>query len=1343
MPKHPEEPGSQNTRDAPSRLGPYELGPLLGRGGMGTVFRAFDRRLRRWVAVKRVRRDASERSRKRFRREAHTLARLAHPSIIQIFDIVETSDGDWIVMELVDGTTLAEVRDRGPVDVPLTVEVALQITSALQAAHALGLVHRDLKAENVMLLPTGQVKVLDFGLAHQSLVPASSHGVDPSDSVSRTATQLGHIVGTPRSMSPEQVLGQKVDGRSDLFSLGVLLYELLTQISPFASGSVEATLGRVLTHSPSPVLEVAPRVLEPLSRLIDHLMEKRPEHRPQDAAMVIGALEALPSSRSIGSVSTQHLSRTTPFRTTTSPASPPPDLGQDSTQVQETVAPEGPTIESQNELPNYGERRHITLLSCELLQLSADLVPRTPEAEHLAEALPRLVEQLESLLQRYGGSPGRSMGHRPVAYFGYPEAHEDDAVRAIHTALELIALYPNNPKNDELSLRVGLHTGPVVIQSGTTAADSDLVLGETLDITLQMQGAARLADVVVSPTTRQRSEPYFSWQPLPDGFRVLDSLQPHLQGAPAQEEMSLVSRQEELGLIARRWQMTREGHGQIVLITGEAGIGKTRLLKAVRHHVAPRLPDRASPRWWTVYGSPFLEASPFAPLIDLLRRHVLVLQPEDTHQILQERLEMFLLQLDLPVGKTLPWLLSLLELPADPRHVEPKLAPIAQRRKILQSLIQVFLAMARQQPWVLVVEDLHWMDPSTLEWVEALGQHIETAPLFLLATSRPHGLPSWDERVPWTRIHLENLTHSQGSQLLDQISRGYGLDPNIRQQILDRSDGIPLFIEEMTRSFLESERTSEDLAIPNTLRDSLTARLDRLGLAKRVVQAAAVLGRDFSMRHLEAVADLDEGLLRRGLEQLLQSGLVLPKSFGDGDQFAFKHALIQDLAYDSLLRRDRCQLHLRAADALSVQRPDIAETRPEILAHHYSRAGDSLRALTLWRQAGQRALVSSAHFEAQRHFLRALALLSDLEGGPHRDREELMAQVGLATSETISKGYSHPDIEGRWIRADALSQRVGGESSWEALWGLYSLFGMQGDKHRAQDCCQQILRLAQKSDDPALRILSHSVSATNHFFQGDFLQTLEHCRQWRQWDGPEVGSRLILSTGSDARVVLLCFEAMTAWITGQSARAADCADQGMRLARQLEDPFTLGVGLQITTHLSLFRQDISGAAERARKVIELSQEHGFFLLHQSHVGLACANGLAASLPSSAEQEDPTPNLDPITETLFRIDNAADQGVRAYSSLAFACLVRMCLDQNRLSEAQQHLTRAKTFVDESGERFWLASILRLEGDLMRRLAHPEAAEAAYLQALEVAKQQGAEGLAYKARGCLSELEQSPS
>jgi class 3 adenylate cyclase len=645
------------------------------------------------------------------------------------------------------------------------------------------------------------------------------------------------------------------------------------------------------------------------------------------------------------------------------------------------------------------ERRQLTVLFCDLVDSTT--LARQLDPEDYREVVRAYQATCTDVIQRFDGYIAQYLGDGLLVYFGYPQAHEDDAQRAVRACLEILgalaALQARlaADKGIWLAVRLGVHTGLVVVGAmGAGGRQEALALGDTPNIAARLQGLAAPDTVVVSDATWRLVQGYFACDDLGQQtlkgvetpvrvYRVLGTsgAQSRLDIVSPRGLTPLVGREAEMAVLRERWAQARDGLGQVVLLSGEAGIGKSRLVQVLQEHIAAEPHTRLE---WRC--SPYAQQSPLHPVIAHLHR-LLCWRPDDTSTEKLHTLEETLAAYGLALSEMVPLFATLLSLPLPERYPPLTLTPQRQRQKTLGALLAWFLAEAARQPVLFVVEDLHWIDPSTLEFLTLLIDQGPTSRLLTLLTCRPEFRSPWGFRAHLTPLTLNRLPRPQIPQMIGRITGGKALPPEVVEQIVAKTDGVPLFVEELTKMVLESGllREGEDrydltgplppLAIPATLHDSLMARLDRLAAVKDVAQLGATIGRTCAYELLQAVSPLDGATLQHGLRQLVDAELVYQRGVPPQATYTFKHALIRDAAYQSLLRSTRQQLHQRLAQGLAERFPETAETQPELLAHHYTEAGLSAPAVVYWQQAGQKAVERSANVEAISHLTKGLELL--------------------------------------------------------------------------------------------------------------------------------------------------------------------------------------------------------------------------------------------------------------------------------------------------------------------------------------------------------------------------------
>ena len=860
-------------------------------------------------------------------------------------------------------------------------------------------------------------------------------------------------------------------------------------------------------------------------------------------------------------------------------AGTPPALQEDA------HSPQGDLRVDERQHPE-AERRQLTVLFCDLVDstvLASQLDP-----EELREVVRAYQEACAKVIARFEGHIAQYLGDGLLVYFGYPLAHEDDAQRAVRAGLGIVeALGQLNTRLGQergvhLAVRLGIHTGLVVVgEVGGGTRQEQLALGETPNLAARLQGLAASNTVVISAATWQLLGGFFACQSL--GTRPIRGLaQPievyqvlyestarsRLDVAGSAGLTPLIGREQEVGLLLERWAQVKDGLGQVVLLSGEAGIGKSRLVEVLKAHVA------TEPQAWLTpcQCSPYHQNSVLYPMIDLLERVALQFERDETPQQKLSKLEGYLVQYGLPLAEAVPLFAGLLSLPLGSSYAPLNMSPEQQKQKTLQAILTTLLRRAAQQPLLFVMEDLHWVDPSTLELLSLLVDQGPTARILTLFTFRPDFTPPWTGRSHLTQLTLHRLTPRQAAEMTGRVAHRKALPAEVVEQVVAKTDGVPLFVEELTKMVLESGLLQEreehyeltgplpPLAIPATLHDSLMARLDRLATVKGLAQLGATLGREFAYDLLQAVSPWDEGTLRRGLQQLVEAEFLYQQGLPPQATYLFKHALIQDAAYQSLLRSTRQQHHQRIAQVLEAQFPDICETQPELLAQHYTEAGLMAQAIPYWQQAGQRAIERSANLEAIGHLTKGLEVLTTLPDTPDRTRQELDLQTALGPALRNIKGWSAPEAAQAYTRARELCQQVGETPQlFPVLFGLWTSSIVRPEFQTARELGEQLLRLGQHASDPTLLLQAHWVLGFTLFFMGAFAPARAHLEHVMALYDPQQHRSHTLLYGQDPGATSLYYAALALWYLGYPDQALQRGQQAVTLAQELSHPYQPGV----------------------------------------------------------------------------------------------------------------------------------------------------------------------------------------
>lgn len=993
------------------------------------------------------------------------------------------------------------------------------------------------------------------------------------------------------------------------------------------------------------------------------------------------------------------------------------------------------------------ERRQITVMFCDLVDSTS--VSERLDPEEFRDIVREYQGACDGVIRRFGGHVAQFLGDGLLVYFGYPQAHEDDAERAVRAGLgivETIARLNGAPRWDptvRLAVRVGIHTGLVVVgQVGGSDRQEQLALGETPNIAARLQALAGSDTVLIGAATYRLIHRAFrcadlgarSLKGVTKPVHVYQALEPSsavsaIASGEGETLTPLVGREQEVGLLLERWELARDGQGQFVLLHGEPGIGKSRLLEVVKERIAVEPHVRLESRC-----SPFYEHSPLYPMVDLLPR-VLQWQREDTVAAKVDKLEQALSRLRVSLPEVVPLLASLLSVPAPDRYPAPPMSPALQKRKTLEALLQMLLAMAADVPVLLVMEDLHWVDPTTVELLELLVEQTPTARVLTVLAARPSFRPDWGTRSHVTTLTLNRFTRRQTEAMVGHLAGGKRLPDEVLHEIVVKTDGVPLFVEELTKMVLESGLLREEaeryelrgplppLAIPATLQDSLTARLDRLSTVREVAQLGATLGRAFSYELLRAVATVEDAALQDELERLVDAEILYQRGVLPQATYVFKHALIQEAAYQSLLKSARQQHHLRIAGTLVERFPEIAEHQPELVAHHYAEAGVGERAVAYWQQAGQRALQRSANLEAIAHLSKGLNVIKSLPDTPGRMRQELALQMTLGVPLMATKGYAAPPVEQAYARARELCECLGETPQlFPVLRGLWTFSLVRGELEPAARLCDQLLRLAGQSTDPGITLEAHFSAGATLLWRGHFADSRPH---WEQvlalYDAQSHGSHALLY-GLDPKVGSLSYGARTLWMLGYPEQALATAGEAISIAERIEHPFSLASARFFLALLHQHRREPAAALEHANEVVRIAAEQAFALWLG---GATVLRGWAMAEQGRIEAG--------IAEMDRGFATYQTTGAQLGQSWILAMHAEERLRHHQPRDALTILDQALALVVKNDEHFYEPELHRLKGEawLSYHAADQSESSACFRRALEVARRQRAKSLELRA------------
>ena len=1288
----------------------YEILTLLGEGGFGQVYKARQLSTGQLVAIKVIQPlrgtpSAEKKINARFLREMQLCADLNHPNIVPLVDTGETESGKpFTVFAFVPGNDLADVLiQEGKLDPVEAQHLMGQVLDALGAAHAREMVHRDLKPGNVMISPTGARRnalVLDFGIG--------VYAKQPLDDEMTQVTETRELIGTPAYAAPEQLRGELPSVRSDLYSWGLVMLECLTGQRVMDGASLSQVLYKQLGPEPIPIPKYIRR--HPVGDLLRTVLEKDIKGRAVTAESVLRELEAcnftdlrrkLRRSEAVGTAETLD---SVPFLG----GSPAPRTEERTTDTY--VWTQG-----------VGERRMLTIVDC----LFPSTVDASVDPEDLDVLVQRRMAQCGEVAHKYAGHVGRVHGERVQLYFGYPEAEEDDPQRAARAALELVDRVRRVTADDTNGVQVGVHTGQVIARESDEARRLGLedVVGMAPKIASRLSDRAEPGAVLVSEQMRPLLRS-FTLEPAGQmrlGTTVVEVLclgEETVAGTLSHTDRApMVGRDSEFAMVREYWSRSRDGAGHNVLLLGEPGIGKSRMSREL-----VRVVNESDDGWLECRCTARGHSSALRPFIDLLEMMIGASRQWSDQQRL-DGLEQLLANHDLELKTNVPVLGTLLGIPTEEQYTPLDISPHKQKELSMEGILSLLFGVAEKKPLLLVVEDLHWADPTTLELLSSLVQDSPSAAMCVLMTARPEFSPTWPAAAV-QQIQLGRLGRSHVAELALGYTGGRPLPDEVIDEVARRTDGVSLFVEELLAVLLESDLlvahddhysltgSLEDLAIPDSLRSLLAARLDRLGPAKETAQLAAALGREFSHELIAAVSDRDEAGLDDELRALISADLIFRRRRARGPSYLFKHALIQDMAHESLLKGARADVHRHIAATMEGTFPDLVQRRPELLAHHHAAADQKPQALGYALQASLGCLMRSENHEVIGHVTRALQWLDGLPDEKARAEMEIGLNGLLTPALMATRGFGDAELKTRVDRSQALFEQVGeAPQTAPTLWALITYHQLLSHIDTARELCWKLLSMAEAAGVTGFQVAAGPAAGMNDLMEGRLKQAAAPLERAIELYDAEQHLPMAPMFGMELNGYAHSLLGLVTGLGGDADRGLELIDTAIEYARGVKHTNSVAVFMSHKALLQSWLWDREGALATIQALVQLAQEHGLPMM-MGYAGIML--GWCTGAPEMAEQA--ITGLEAV---------GYEMGMSNYRCL----WASMEAERGEADRAMEIIERSLVRTEETGEGYFLSGTLRIKGVVLQQQRPDDdgaldAAEACLRQAVQVAQDQGA-------------------
>lgn len=981
------------------------------------------------------------------------------------------------------------------------------------------------------------------------------------------------------------------------------------------------------------------------------------------------------------------------------------------------------------------ERRHLTVLFCDMIG-STGLAARL-DPEDMRGVLLEFQKCCADAIRQFDGHIARYMGDGVLAYFGFPAAHEDDAERAVNTALRLLDSVSAMalPDGQQIELRIGIATGLVVVGDviGEGASQEFALVGEAPNLAARLQQIAQSNQIVVAPSTRRLLGKRFELEDmgehalkgLADPVRAWRIVQPsavenRFSARQSEHLTSFVGRDSELGLLLTRYRTARRGNGQLVLISGEPGIGKSRLMMALQHRL------EADTSALVFQCSPYHTSSAWFPVIRHLEEAIGTSR-ETSAALKLEKLEELAGRHLRETGKEIvPILAALLSLPTGDRYPPLALTPAQLKIRTFNAVLELIQSQAAEQPAILLFEDVHWIDPTSLELLERLRDQVRSWRILIILSLRPEVTLPWTDQPHITSLTLSRLDSTQVASMIESLSEEYALSRATTDQILAKTDGVPLFVEEVTKAVLEAAQRRSDespssadgpitLAVPDTLHDSLMARLDQVAPMKAVAQMAAVIGREFSYEVLQAIAPIPERDVRSAIDRLLSTGLVFRSGPWASESFTFKHALVRDEAYASLLRVERRALHGKIADALVTRFAPIAQASPELVAYHYAQGGNARAAIDQWLLAARHAGERSAFVEASRHLKAALGLLAELPADRERDTLELRLQQSLGAASAAGRGFSADETRKAFKRALELCDRYEPSAQvFPILNGLIGVHVAAGEFEESRDLAEDLLARARRQDDPTANMMGHRALGMSLFLIGDISGARVELQPALDLYDVTRHAPLAPIFSQDFKVSAQSYMGLASVLFGDIDTALEGGHEAVAHADTLRHPPSVCYALTFLAGAHLMCRNVEPVYPLLARSVGMAAEYDF--------ALWTAAGQMLSGWARLQTGDPEQALAETQQSLVALEAT---GALIWVQFSRYLLAAALFKTNRLDEAigvaDQELTK---ITSSTSGRWYEAELYRIKGSALRARGAPDAAMTAYEQAIATAKRQSA-------------------